>query len=193
MELTQLAKKLSARGFIPVICENAAEAAAKMLEIIPANESVGTGGSVTLAQLGVKEMLAERGNPFFGRNAYQTASHADWFLSSANAITENGELVNIDGSGNRVGSLIFGVPNIVYAIGKNKIVKDFDAAIDRIRNYTCHLNAVRLGKTTPCAITGKCAYCSGKECMCNVTSIMHHPTRYQEKVYVILVNEELGY
>ncbi len=193
MELTQLAKKLSARGFIPVICENAAEAAAKMLEIIPANESVGTGGSVTLAQLGVKEMLAERGNPFFDRNAYQTASHADWFLSSANAITENGELVNIDGSGNRVGSLIFGVPNIVYTIGKNKIVKDFDAAIDRIRNYTCHLNAVRLGKTTPCAITGKCAYCSGKECMCNVTSIMHHPTRYQEKVYVILVNEELGY
>lgn len=108
-------------------------------------------------------------------------------------MTENGDIVNIDGSANRVSSLIFGVPNVIYVVGKNKIVKDLDAAIDRIRNYTCHLNAVRLGKSTPCAITGKCAYCTGKECMCNVTTIVHHPTRYQEKVYVLLINEELGY
>lgn len=193
MDLNALAKKLAARGFIPVVLANAEQAADEILRLIPTDETVGTGGSVTLAQLGIKEKLAERGNRFFDRSAYQSAAHADWFLSSANALTESGEIVNIDGSGNRVASLIFGVPNVIYAVGKNKIVKDFDAAVDRIRNYTCHLNAVRLGKTTPCAITGKCGNCSGKECMCNVTSIMHHPTRYQEKVYVLLIDEELGY
>lgn len=193
MDLNALAKKLAARGFIPVVLANAEQAADEILRLIPTDETVGTGGSVTLAQLGIKEKLAERGNLFFDRSAYQSAAHADWFLSSANALTESGEIVNIDGSGNRVASLIFGVPNVIYAVGKNKIVKDFDAAVDRIRNYTCHLNAVRLGKTTPCAITGKCGNCSGKECMCNVTSIMHHPTRYQEKVYVLLIDEELGY
>lgn len=193
MDLNALAKKLAARGFIPVVLANAEQAADEIFRLIPTDETVGTGGSVTLAQLGIKEKLAERGNRFFDRSAYQSAAHADWFLSSANALTESGEIVNIDGSGNRVASLIFGVPNVIYAVGKNKIVKDFDAAVDRIRNYTCHLNAVRLGKTTPCAITGKCGNCSGKECMCNVTSIMHHPTRYQEKVYVLLIDEELGY
>lgn len=193
MELNALAKKLASRGFIPVVCENAQQASDEILKLIPVNETVGTGGSVTLAQIEIKEKLSARGNVFFDRNAYQSASHADWFLSSANAITESGDIVNIDGSANRVSSLIFGVPNVIYAIGKNKIVKDLDAAIDRIRNYTCHLNAVRLGKTTPCAVTGKCAYCTGKECMCNVTTIVHHPTRYQEKAYVILIDEELGY
>lgn len=193
MQLNDLAKKLSARGFIPVICENGKEAAQKILGLIPVSDCVGTGGSVTLSQMGIKEMLSERGNVFFDRNAYKSAAHADWFLSSANALTESGDIVNIDGSANRVSSLIFGVPNVIYAVGKNKIVKDLDAAIDRIRNYTCHLNAVRLGKTTPCAITGKCGNCTGKECMCNVTTIVHHPTRYQENVYVLLINEELGY
>ena len=193
MDFTDLTKKLSWRGFIPVTCRNGKEAADKILSLIPVNETVGTGGSVTLSQLDVKTKLAERGNRFFDRNAYESAAHADWFLSSANALTENGDIVNIDGSANRVSSLIFGVPNVIYAIGKNKIVKDLDAAIDRIRNYTCHLNAVRLGKSTPCAITGKCGNCTGKECMCNVTTIVHHPTRYQEKVYILLIDEELGY
>lgn len=193
MDFNDLSKKLAHRGFIPVICKDKAEATQKILSLVPVDQTVGTGGSVTLAQLDVKTALAARGNVFFDRNAYQSAAHADWFLSSANALTEGGDIVNIDGSANRVSSLIFGVPNVIYAVGKNKIVKDLDAAIERIRNYTCHLNAVRLGKTTPCAVTGKCAYCTGKECMCNVTTIVHHPTRYQEKVYVLLIDEDLGY
>ena len=193
MDFSDLSKKLAYRGFIPVICKDKAEATQKILSLVPVDQTVGTGGSVTLAQLDVKTALAARGNVFFDRNAYQSAAHADWFLSSANALTEGGDIVNIDGSANRVSSLIFGVPNVIYAVGKNKIVKDLDAAIERIRNYTCHLNAVRLGKTTPCAVTGKCAYCTGKECMCNVTTIVHHPTRYQEKVYVLLIDEDLGY
>lgn len=193
MDFSDLSKKLAHRGFIPVICKDKDEATQKILSLVPVDQTVGTGGSVTLAQLDVKTALAARGNVFFDRNAYQSAAHADWFLSSANALTEGGDIVNIDGSANRVSSLIFGVPNVIYAVGKNKIVKDLDAAIERIRNYTCHLNAVRLGKTTPCAVTGKCAYCTGKECMCNVTTIVHHPTRYQEKVYVLLIDEDLGY
>ena len=166
------------------------------------DDTVGAGGSVTLSQLNIPELLTARGTTLYSHSTvpeelknkvYQLAASAKWYLASANAITENGEIINTDGSANRVSTLIFGVPNIIYAVGKNKIVKDFDAAVDRIRNYTCHLNAVRLGKSTPCAITGKCAYCTGKECMCNVTTIVHHPTRYQEKVYVLLINEEMGY
>lgn len=193
MTLTELAKKLKTRGFIPVICESGEDAAEKILSIIPSTDSVGKGGSVTLSQIGIAEKLTARGNTFFDRNSYQQAAGAKWFLSSANAITESGDIVNIDGSANRVSSLIFGVPNVIYAIGKNKLVKNLDEAIDRIRNYTCHLNAVRLGKSTPCAITGKCGNCTGKECMCNVTTIVHHPTRYQENVYVLLIDENLGY
>lgn len=202
MDLKDLSKKLASRGFIPVVCDNAKQAADKILELIPADDTVGAGGSVTISQLNIPELLTARGTTLYSHSTvpeelknkvYQLAASAKWYLASANAITENGEIINTDGSANRVSALIFGVPNIIYAVGKNKIVKDFDAAVDRIRNYTCHLNAVRLGKSTPCAITGKCAYCTGKECMCNVTTIVHHPTRYQEKVYILLINEELGY
>ncbi len=202
MNLTDLSKKLAARGFIPVICADGKAAADKILELIPVDDTVGAGGSVTLNQLNIPELLTQRGTTLYSHSTvseelknrvYQLAASAKWYLASANAITENGEIVNTDGSANRVSSLIFGVPNIIYAVGKNKIVKDFDAAVDRIRNYTCHLNAVRLGKSTPCAITGKCGNCTGKECMCNVTTIVHHPTRYQDKVYVLLIDEELGY
>lgn len=202
MNLDDLSKKLAARGFIPVVCENAKQAADKILSLIPAEDTVGAGGSVTLSQLNIPELLTKRGTTLYSHSTvpeelkskvYQLAASAKWYLASANAITENGEIINTDGSANRVSTLIFGVPNIIYAVGKNKIVKDFDAAVDRIRNYTCHLNAVRLGKKTPCAITGKCGNCSGKECMCNVTTIVHHPTRYQDKVYVLLINEDLGY
>lgn len=202
MSLDDLAKKLAARGFIPVVCENKEAAAEKILSLIPVGDTVGAGGSVTLNQLGIPEKLVSRGTTFYSHSTvpdelkgkvYQLARDAKWYLASANAITENGEIVNTDGSGNRVSSLIFGVPDVIYAVGKNKIVRDFDEAVDRIHNYTCHLNAVRLGKSTPCAITGKCGNCTGKECMCNVTTIMHHPTRYQQNVYVILIDEELGY
>lgn len=202
MTLTELAKKLKARGFIPYICKDGKEAAQKILELIPEGDTAGAGGSVTLNQLNIPALLIQRGTTFYSHSTvpdelkgqvYQLAANAKWYLSSANAITENGEIINTDGSANRVSSLIFGVPNIIYAIGKNKLVKDLDAAIDRIRNYTCHLNAVRLGKSTPCAITGKCGNCTGKECMCNVTTIVHHPTRCQENVYVLLIDENLGY
>lgn len=202
MNLEDLAKKLSHRGFIPVICKDAKEATEKILSLIPVNDTVGSGGSVTLAQLNIPQLLTERGTTLYSHSTvpdelkgrvYQLAAGAKWYISSANAITESGDIVNRDGSANRVSTLIFGVPNIIYAIGRNKIVRDFDAAIDRIRNYTCHLNAVRLNKKTPCAVTGKCGDCTGKECMCNVTTIVHHPTRYQENVYVLLIDEDLGY
>lgn len=202
MDFDNLVQNLKKRGFIPVVCDDRQQAADKILQLIPSDQTVGSGGSVTLAQLDIASKLIGRGNVYYSHSTvsedqkdkvYQLAANADWYLSSANAVTENGELINRDGSGNRVAALIFGVPNVIYVIGKNKLVKNLDEAVDRIENYVCHLNAVRLKKSTPCAITGKCGKCSGKECMCNVTSIMHHPTRHQKQVYVILVNEELGY
>ena len=124
---------------------------------------------------------------------YQHAAKADWFVSSANAVTTEGDIVNIDGTANRVAPLLFGVPNIIYVFGVNKIVDTLDEAIDRIRNHACPLNARRLNKNTPCAITGKCSMCNSADCICNVTTIVHHPTRLQAQVHLIIVPEQLGY
>lgn len=200
--IEKIFNNLKQRGFKPVICKTSDDAVKTLLDLVPVNDVVGSGGSVTLSQLSIPQKMIERGTTYYSHSTvseeqksqvYQLARSGQWYLSSANAITQNGEIINIDGSANRVSTLIFGVPNIVYIIGKNKFVKDYNEAIERIKTHTCPLNAVRLGKSTPCAITGKCGNCSGKECMCNVTTIVHHPTRYQENVYVILVEEELGY
>ena len=89
--------------------------------------------------------------------------------------------------------LLFGVPSIIYVFGVNKIVDTLDEAIDRVRNHACPLNARRLNKNTPCAITGKCSMCNSADCICNVTTIVHHPTRLQAQVHLIIVPEQLGY
>ena len=124
---------------------------------------------------------------------YQKAGSADWYITSANAVTEGGELVNIDGAANRVSALCFGVKKIVYIIGKNKIAPTLEAAIYRAKNVAAPLNAKRLNKKTPCAVTGRCHDCNSPDCICNVTTITHHPTKYQTEVHVVIAGEDLGY
>ena len=108
-------------------------------------------------------------------------------------ITRAGELVNIDGAANRVSALAFGVKNVIYVVGINKICPTLEDALDRASNVAAPLNAKRLNKRTPCAVTGKCSKCNSPDCICNVTAITHHPTKYQSNVYVIVVGENLGY
>ena len=108
-------------------------------------------------------------------------------------MTEGGELVNIDGAANRVSALCFGVKKIVYIIGINKIAPTLGAALDRASNIAAPLNAKRLNKKTPCAVTGKCSHCNSPDCICNVTAITHHPTKYQTEVHVVIAGENLGY
>lgn len=190
------------RGFIPhtVDRDGVNDLVCRLIGETPC--VIGSGGSMTLKELGTLFALVGKGHKVYSYDTvsdeerdtmYQRAARADWFVSSANAVTVSGDIVNIDGTANRVAPLIFGVPNIVYVIGTNKIADDLDSAVDRIRNHACHLNAVRLHKNTPCAITGKCSYCNSPDCICNVTTIVHHPTKLQKQVHLIVVDANLGY
>lgn len=189
---------LNKRKFQGVFVQNSAEALKKICELIPAKASVGFGGSITAEQIGIQKKLIEQGNKVYsfgfyqGDDLYEKAHLSDWYISSANAITQNGEIVNIDGRSNRISAITYGPRNVIIVAGINKLVENFDQAIDRIRNYTAPLNAIRLNRNTPCKTTGKCNYCNSPDCMCNNTLIMHHPST-GKMVYVILVNEQLGY
>jgi len=170
-------------------------------ELIKDAKTVGIGGSITIEQLGLYEIFKEEEKEIFWhwkvepekRNEIlKKASSSNIYFSSSNAIVEDGRLVNIDGNGNRVSSMIFGPDKVVIIAGKNKIVPNIDAALKRIKEEACPLNARRLNRDTPCAITGKCNDCKGVNRMCNVTTIIegHLPS---VDIEVLLIDKDLGY
>jgi L-lactate utilization protein LutB len=118
---------------------------------------------------------------------------ADFFIASSNAVTEDGALVNTDGTGNRIAAMFFGPKKVIIVAGVNKLVPDLEAAMKRIKDVAAPLNAKRLGLKTPCAKTENCYDCSSHERICKITAVMDAPSSHTEKVYVILVGEELGY
>ena len=161
---------------------------------------IGWGGSVTLNQLGIKKLCMEKYgavDPYSTENpteAKRQALLSDVFLMSANAITEAGELVNIDGNGNRLGALIHGPYRVIIVAGVNKIVKDKNEAIKRIKQVTCPQNARRLERKTPCALEpSSCGDCKiAGNTMCSHTVV----TRFNSipgRIKIILVNKELGF
>lgn len=172
-----------------------------LLENIDSGAKVGIGGSMTVKSLGIPEKLMERGNKVYfhwlestpeGMDAARTnASHADVYLTSTNALTEAGQLVNIDAVGNRVTAMIFGPKKVFILCGINKLTKNLDAAMQRIKDNT-YKNARRLKLNTPCAVTGKCNDCNSSQRMCNVTTIIDRKPGKTD-MEVILVGEELGY
>lgn len=202
MNIQQVKENLKKRGFLPYYFDSSKDAVDFVLELIPENESVGIGGSMTVTGLELDKKLQQKGvtvyshslvSPELKNKVYQLANSADWYLSSTNALTESGDFVNIDGSANRISALCFGVKKVIYVLGVNKITPDIESAISRVRNVAAPLNTRRLNKNTPCATSGECCYCDSPDCICNATLISHHPTKYQEKVYVIIINENLGY
>lgn len=197
----QVVENMKKRGFAACYCATAEEAAKKVLELIPEGDSVAWGGSVTLGQLNIKELLRQRGQTLIDRDAVpaeqrqetmRRALTADSFLMSSNAITEDGQLFNIDGMGNRVVALCFGPKSVIVVAGMNKVVKDLDAAYSRVRNYVAPVNAKRLGMNTPCAQTGKCADCLGPDCIC-ANMVTTRYSRPNGKIKVVLVGEDLGF
>ncbi|MDE5755726.1 MAG: lactate utilization protein [Clostridia bacterium] len=202
MDKQILLNNLTKRGFRPFYFENRETAVYFILNLIPISASVGMGGSMTVKELGIDIKLSERGNTVYSHSlvspelrdkVYQLAGSADWYVSSTNALSAEGDFVNIDGSANRISALAFGVKNILYVLGTNKIAPDLAGAIDRARNIAAPPNAKRLNKNTPCATSGQCCLCDSDDCICNATLISHHPTRYQENVYVVIIDETLGY
>jgi hypothetical protein len=195
-----LVNAMKSRRFLPEVFDTAQEAKAAALRII-GNKSVGIGGSATVRDLGLAEALQANGNEVYwhwlaAKEAKQAARDkalaADVYMCSSNALTADGRLVNIDGTGNRAAGLIYGPHEVVVILGKNKIVGSLDEAIERIKRDACPQNARRLGLDTPCAKTGQCYDCRTEARMCNVTFILEAPTRPVNAFHVLIVKEDLG-
>ena len=179
---------LRRRGYEALYVATKEEALSAVLEEARAVESIGWGGSETLKEIGAREAIAAMGKEI---RAYETKM--DLFLLSANALTADGKIVNIDGSGNRIAASIFGPGRVLYVVGCNKIVEGgVEDAIARAKRSACPPNCVRLSKRTPCAETGVCADCDSPDRICKVTAIFDRPpTRTPTRV--IVVGEALGY
>lgn len=194
--------KLEARKMEGYYCPNKESAKAKVLELIGPNKKVVTyGGSMSLDEIGVKEAVEEAGHDLLRREKYVTPEEkrecfakqtlADVFMMSTNAITLDGELVNIDGSGNRVACLSFGPNEVIVVAGMNKVVSNVEEGIARSRNFAAPPNTVRLGCDTPCAKIGQCGNCLNDTICCQI--VVTRASRVPGRIKVILVGEELGY
>lgn len=180
---------------------DSASAADYLMKSIDSSAKVGIGGSMTVKSMGLPELLIDRGNKVFFHwlentpegmhEARKNASQADVYLTSSNAVTEEGQLVNTDGTGNRVTSMVYGPKKVYVICGINKITKNLDAALQRIKD-NAYKNARRLKLNTPCAINEKCSDCRSPQRMCNVTTIINRKPSMTD-LEVVIIGEELGY
>lgn len=198
-----LVKKLEEKGFHAVYVPTKEEALQEVLKIIPEGASVGVPGSVTIREIGAMEKLAERGcevvhhwNPSLSPEerlfTLQKELLADFFLTSSNAVTLDGTLVNIDGNGNRVSGMAWGKNVLVFVIGLNKVTNTLDDAIARTRNQATPPNVLRLNLQTPCAKTGVCSDCNSPDRACKALLVLERATGGRTS-HVILVGEDLGF
>ena len=169
------------------------------LSLIPKGSSIAMGGSVSAAEIGLVDAVKGPDYHFIDRNAATdkraamlAAYDADVFLTSVNAMTEDGVLINIDGNANRVSAIAHGPKKVVMIVGMNKVCKDADAAMKRARNVAAPTNAQRFGLSTPCAKTGSCMDCKSPDTIC-CQFLMTRFSRHAGRIQVILVNDVLGF
>ena len=177
------------------------EALKKALELIPEGSSISWGGSMSVKEIGLAEALHEGNYQVYDRDASKTpeekrqialkAFDCDYYLSSTNAISEDGILVNVDGNANRVAAIAFGPRNVVMIVGMNKVVKSEADAVSRAKNIAAPINAQRFSGT-PCTVTGTCSLCKSPSCICCQTMITRF-SREKGRIKVILVDQELGF
>lgn len=200
MAFENLKSKLESNGFIVSVFATAAEAADYLDREID-SKTIGIGGSMTIAEMGVKERLAAHNticthwDPSMDPEvALRQAMTTDIYLLSANAIAENtGEILNIDGSGNRVSSSLFGHKKVYFVAGKNKVSPDYESALARLRNVVAPKNAQRLKRNTPCAVNAdKCYNCNSPDRICNALVVFYKKVRAMD-MEVVLIDEEIGY
>ena len=173
-----------------------------LLSLIPEGASIGYGGSVTLSEIGALEALSsEKYNLIRRENAktqeeteaiFKEILFSDYFLMSSNAVSVDGQLINVDGRGNRVAFLAYGPKNVILICGMNKIVPSVEAGIERVKTLAGPMNATRLNRTTPCSASGICGDCQSPDCICASTVITRR-SHTPKRIKVILVGEELGY
>lgn len=198
----KVAEALNKRYFEAYYCSDRAEALEKILELIPQDHVVSWGGAATVDELGVKEALRQRGQAVIDRDTAKDAQErqqmlkqaltCDTFLMGSNAISADGQLVNIDGTGNRVAALCFGPTQVVVVAGMNKVAGDLDGAMRRAREVAAPMNAQRFPLKTPCVANGLCGDCKGPDSICAqiVTTRLCKPAG---RIKVVLVGEDLGF
>lgn len=198
----KVAEALNKRYFEACYCPDRAAAVEKVLELISADDTVSWGGTLTVDELGIKDALRRRGQKLIDRDAAQTNEErvelmrqgllADTFLTSSNAVTEDGQLFNIDGNGNRVAAFCYGPKQVIVVAGMNKVAGDLDGAVRRAREQAAPANAQRFaGIATPCAATGQCADCKSPDTICCqfVTTRICRPAG---RIKVVLIGDDLG-
>lgn len=196
-----LVKKLQSHFFEAYYCENREEALKQALALIPEGASVGWGGTVTAEEIGL--LNAVRTGPYHAidRDTAKTpeervkimkqAMLADVFIASTNAISMDGQLVNIDGTGNRVAAMVYGPDSLIIVAGMNKVAQTLEDAVTRARTVAAPMNAQRFPVQTPCKATGSCADCRSADCVCNQILITRN-SKPAGRIKVILVGEDLG-
>lgn len=184
-------------------CENSDSAVELAMELMKNGGTVGMGGTETVKEMGLLDAVKQSQNlEFIDRDLAKTPEEkkaiffqtmqSDYFLMSSNAVTVDGELINIDGNGNRVACLIHGPEQVLVFVGMNKIVDDVDSGIERVSIHAAPPNAARLGTRTPCAALGHCGDCHSEDCICCQIVITRH-SRHKGRIKVILIGEELGF
>ncbi len=194
-------KALNDRYFDAIYCENSKDAIDAVLSMIPKKSSITWGGSMTIRDIGLTSILENGDYLVFDRDKVPPEERtdfvkkhffSDFYLTSTNALTEDGILFNVDGMGNRVASMIYGPKNVIVVVGVNKIVKNLDAAISRARSIAATTNAQRFNIDTPCKKTGMCADCKSGDSICSymVATRMCNP---HGRIKVVIVGESLGF
>ena len=196
-----LVKNLRNRHFDAWYCDTKEDALQKVLELIPEGAKIGWGGVLSAQQIGLFDALRAGNYNLLDRDLCQTqeereqmmkdALFADVFLTGANGLSLDGQMVNIDGTGNRVGAIIYGPKKVIVIAGMNKVCDTLEEAVKRAREVAAPLNMMRFMKETPCAATGKCGDCKAEGCICNQIVITRH-CRPVGRIQFVLVGEQLG-
>ncbi len=190
---------LESRNMTGYFANDKEEALKTALSLIPKGSSVTMGGAMSAREIGLVNALKEGDYDFIDRDNYPDKREAmlkgydaDFFLSSANAMTQDGIIVNIDGNSNRVSCIAQGPKHVIFIVGMNKICDDIDGAMKRARNVAAPINAQRFGLDTPCSKTGTCMDCKSPDTICCQFLITRF-SRHKDRIHVILVNDSLGF
>lgn len=198
----KLIKNLRQRHYEAFFAENSEAIRKKVAELIPEGSSISWGGSASIRETGVTDMLKKGNYQIYDRedattteektSIYRKAFACDYYLSSVNAMSEDGQIVNIDGNGNRVAAITWGPRHVIFVVGLNKVCQDIDTAIKRARSVAAPINMARFDLKTPCQTDGSCHDCKSQDSICNYISIlrMSHPAG---RHIVLLVDEDLGF
>ena len=200
--LERVAKALGENRMEARVVESREELLEILRGMLGKGDSIASGGSVTLEETGVKDLLSCGDYDFYARgrvdeagepvDVFRAAFSCDWYFSSSNAITEDGQLYNVDGNANRVAALCYGPRKVVIVAGYNKIVRNLHAAAERVRAVAAPANCIRLEKKTPFSATGRCMDCKSPDHICCDT-VIHGFQRDPDRIRVFLLPDDLGY